>query len=84
MIATIQALLGTQPEIIAISPLIRKLVRLANNFTFRCTSQHDSCAINQIFFEQLGVLVIQRTFCLNCVQTTRKLNNFKISMIRVM
>ena len=45
--------LGTRPEIIKFSPIIRKCVRRGQNFFILHTGQHYSYNMDRVFFEQL-------------------------------
>jgi UDP-N-acetylglucosamine 2-epimerase (non-hydrolysing) len=49
----IAIVLGTRPEIIKMSPVIRELERKRINFFILHTGQHYSYNLNQVFFEQL-------------------------------
>jgi len=45
--------LGTRPEIIKFSPIIRECIRLGQDFFILHTGQHYSYNMDQVFFEQL-------------------------------
>ena len=49
----ISIILGTRPEIVKFSPIIRECERLSLNYFILHTGQHYSYSINRIFFEQL-------------------------------
>jgi len=51
----IAIILGTRPEIIKFSPIIRQCIRLDLNFFIVHTGQHYSYNMDKIFFEQLGL-----------------------------
>lgn len=50
---TIAIILGTRPEIIKLSPIIREIQRLNLDFFIIHTGQHYSYNMDEIFFEQL-------------------------------
>ena len=45
--------LGTRPEIIKFSPIIRECTRLGQDFFILHTGQHYSYGMDKVFFEQL-------------------------------
>ncbi|MEM2107889.1 MAG: UDP-N-acetylglucosamine 2-epimerase (non-hydrolyzing) [Candidatus Bathyarchaeia archaeon] len=47
--------LGTRPEIIKMSPIIRECERLGLNYFILHTGQHYSYNMDRVFFEQLGL-----------------------------
>lgn len=49
----ISIILGTRPEIIKFSPIIRECVRIAQDFFILHTGQHYSYSMDRIFFNQL-------------------------------
>ncbi len=49
----IGVILGTRPEIIKLSPVIRELVRKETDFFILHTGQHYSYNLDKVFFEQL-------------------------------
>lgn len=49
----IAIVLGTRPEIIKFSPIIRECTRLGQDFFILHTGQHYSYNLDRIFFEQL-------------------------------
>jgi UDP-N-acetylglucosamine 2-epimerase (non-hydrolysing) len=51
----IAIVLGTRPEIIKFSPIIRECERLALDFFVLHTGQHYSYNMDRVFFEQLGL-----------------------------
>lgn len=51
----ISIILGTRPEIIKFSPIIRECIRLGQDFYILHTGQHYAYCMDRIFFEQLGV-----------------------------
>jgi UDP-N-acetylglucosamine 2-epimerase (non-hydrolysing) len=51
----IAIILGTRPEIIKFSPIIRQCIRLDLDFFIVHTGQHYSYNMDKIFFEQLGL-----------------------------
>ncbi|MBO3842744.1 MAG: UDP-N-acetylglucosamine 2-epimerase [Candidatus Brockarchaeota archaeon] len=48
-------ILGTRPEIIKMSPLIRELEKRSMDFFILHTGQHYSYNMDRVFFEQLGL-----------------------------
>jgi UDP-N-acetylglucosamine 2-epimerase (non-hydrolysing) len=51
----ISIILGTRPEIVKFSPIIRECVRLGLNFSILHTGQHYSYNMDKVFFEQLNL-----------------------------
>lgn len=51
----IAVILGTRPEIIKCSPIIRECERLGLGFFVLHTGQHYSYSMDRVFFEQLGL-----------------------------
>ncbi|MEM1589545.1 MAG: UDP-N-acetylglucosamine 2-epimerase (non-hydrolyzing), partial [Candidatus Bathyarchaeia archaeon] len=49
----IAIVLGTRPEIIKMSPIIRECERLGLNYFILHTGQHYSYNMDKVFFEQL-------------------------------
>jgi len=49
----IAVVVGTRPEIIKMSPIIRECERRSVNFFILHTGQHYSYSMDQVFFEQL-------------------------------
>jgi UDP-N-acetylglucosamine 2-epimerase (non-hydrolysing) len=49
----IAIILGTRPEIIKFSPIIRECVRVSQDFFVLHTGQHYSYSMDKVFFEQL-------------------------------
>jgi UDP-N-acetylglucosamine 2-epimerase (non-hydrolysing) len=47
--------LGTRPEIIKMSPIIRVCERLSLDYFILHTGQHYSYVMDRVFFEQLGL-----------------------------
>ncbi len=47
--------LGTRPEIIKMSPIIRELEKRRGNYFILHTGQHYSFNLDRVFFEQLGI-----------------------------
>jgi len=50
---SISIILGTRPEIVKFSPIIRECIRLNQDFSMIHTGQHYSYNMDRIFFEQL-------------------------------
>jgi len=48
-------ILGTRPEIIKMSPIIRECDRLGLDYFILHTGQHYSYNLDKVFFEQLGL-----------------------------
>ena len=48
-------ILGTRPEIIKLSPVIRECEKLGSDFFILHTGQHYSYNMDRVFFEQLGL-----------------------------
>jgi UDP-N-acetylglucosamine 2-epimerase (non-hydrolysing) len=55
MTRTVQFVLGTRPEIIKLSPVIRECDRRGVEFTILHTGQHYSEELDEIFFTDLGL-----------------------------
>ena len=51
----IAIVLGTRPEIIKMSPIIRECERLGLDYFVLHTGQHYSYNMDRVFFEQLGL-----------------------------
>jgi len=51
----ISIILGTRPEIIKMSPVIRECERQGMDFFILHTGQHYSYNMDKVFFEQLGL-----------------------------
>jgi UDP-N-acetylglucosamine 2-epimerase (non-hydrolysing) len=51
----VSVVLGTRPEIIKLSPVIRELERLKIDYSLVHTGQHYSYNMDRVFFEQLGL-----------------------------
>ena len=51
----ISIILGTRPEIVKFSPIIRECVRLSLDFFILHTGQHYSYNMDKVFFEQLNL-----------------------------
>jgi len=51
----VAVVLGTRPEIIKLSPIIRECARLRLDYFILHTGQHYAYNLNQVFFEQLGL-----------------------------
>ncbi|MCK4491812.1 MAG: UDP-N-acetylglucosamine 2-epimerase, partial [Candidatus Altiarchaeales archaeon] len=51
----ISIVLGTRPEIIKMSPVIRECERLGLDYFILHTGQHYSYNMDKVFFEQLGL-----------------------------
>jgi len=51
----IAIVLGTRPEIIKFSPIIRELERRRSDYSIVHTNQHYSYEMDKVFFEQLGL-----------------------------
>jgi len=51
----IAIILGTRPEIIKMSPVIRECERLGLDYFILHSGQHYSYEMDQVFFEQLGL-----------------------------
>ena len=49
----ISIVLGTRPEIIKFSPIIRECIRVGQEFSIIHTGQHYSYNMDKVFFEQL-------------------------------
>jgi UDP-N-acetylglucosamine 2-epimerase (non-hydrolysing) len=47
--------LGTRPEIIKMSPVVRQLIKRGTDFFILHTGQHYSYLLDKVFFEQLGL-----------------------------
>lgn len=52
----IAVIIGTRPEIIKMSPIIRECERQGIDYYMLHTGQHYSYAINSVFFEELNLL----------------------------
>lgn len=52
---TVEIVLGTRPEIIKMSPVIRELQDRGIDFEIIHTGQHYSYELDQVFFDQLGL-----------------------------
>lgn len=48
-------ILGTRPEIIKMSPLIRECIRKKLNFSILHTNQHYSEKLDKVFFKELNL-----------------------------
>lgn len=51
----IAVVMGTRPEIIKFSPIVRECLRLHQDFFIIHTGQHYSYGMDRVFFEQLGL-----------------------------
>jgi len=51
----VSIILGTRPEIIKFSPIIREFERLGLDFFILHSGQHYSYSLDRVFFEQLGL-----------------------------
>ena len=49
----VSIILGTRPEIVKFSPIIRECERLSLNYFILHTGQHYSYSMDRVFFEQL-------------------------------
>ncbi len=52
---SLSIILGTRPEIIKMSPLIRECERMGLEYFILHTGQHYSYNMDRVFFEQLGL-----------------------------
>ena len=55
LVMSIAIVLGTRPEIIKMSPVIRECERRAQDYFLLHTGQHYSYSMDRIFFEQLDL-----------------------------
>jgi len=53
----VSVVLGTRPEIVKMSPVVRECMRLGLDYFVLHTGQHYSCNIGCVFFEAVGLKV---------------------------